>query len=260
MDTIIFSLLPFILVILFISIKQINQYERGIVLMFGKYHVTKQPGWRLIIPVIQSMSKVDIRIKAVDVPEQEAITKDNIPVSINAVIYYKVSIPEKAILEVENFYYAVSQLAQITMRNIVGQVTLDDLLKNREDVSNKIQDVVDKATDPWGIKVSNVDLKDIIIPADLKRVIAKEAEAEREKRASIIRSQGEVLAAENITNAAMMLAKAPGGLHLRTLQSINDISSDQSNTTIWMVPIEALRALEGVHEMLQANIKGKKKE
>lgn len=238
----------FVVVVLLASIRQVNQYERGVMFMLGRYTTTKNPGWRLVIPIIQSMKKVDIRTKTVDVPEQEAITKDNIPVGINAVIYYRIMSADKAVLEVENFYYAISQLAQVTMRNSVGQVTLDELLKNRDEVSAGIQEVVDKATDPWGIKVENLDLKDIIIPQDLKRTIAKEAEAEREKRAVIINSQGEVMAAENIVKAAKMLGEAPGALHLRTLQSINDLSSDQSNTTIWMVPIESLRALEGLRK------------
>ncbi len=225
--------------------------------MLGKYLTTKDPGWRLVLPIIQSMTKVDIRTKTVDVPEQEAITKDNIPLSINAVIYYKVTHAEKAVLEVENFYYAIMQLAQVTMRNIVGQYTLDETLKNREDVSTKIQEVVDKATETWGIQVVNLDLKDIIIPGDLKRTIAKAAEAERERRAVIIQAEGEVMAAENISKAARMLAEAPGALHLRTLQSINDISSDQSNTTIWMVPIEALKALEGITQFMEKNSRQK---
>lgn len=252
-DSIIFTLfsmpfLIFVVIVLLASIRQVNQYERGVMFLLGRYTKTKDPGWRLVIPIIQSMKKVDIRTKTVDVPEQEAITKDNIPVGINAVIYYRILSSEKAVLEVENFYYAISQLAQVTMRNSVGQVTLDELLKNREEISSGIQEAVDKATDPWGIKVENLDLKDIIIPQDLKRTIAKEAEAEREKRAVIINSQGEVAAAENIVTAAKMLGEAPGALHLRTLQSINDLSSDQSNTTIWMVPIESLRALEGMHK------------
>lgn len=236
----------FVVVILLASIRQVNQYERGVMFLLGRYTTTKNPGWRLVIPIIQSMKKVDIRTKTVDVPEQEAITKDNIPVGINAVIYYRITGAEKAVLEVENFYYAISQLAQVTMRNSVGKVTLDDLLKNREEVSTGIQEAVDHATDPWGIKVENLDLKDIIIPQDLKRTIAKEAEAEREKRAVIINSQGELAASENIMKAATMLAQSPGALHLRTLQAINDLSSDQSNTTIWMVPVEALRAMEGL--------------
>ncbi len=240
-------------VILILSfVRQINQYERGIVLTMGRYSSTKQPGWRLIIPIFQSMQKVDIRIKTVDVPEQEAITKDNIPVGINAVIYYKVMDPQKAILDVENFYYATSQLAQITMRNVVGSVTLEELLRDRDSISDTIQKLVDEATDPWGIKVENVDLKDIAIPPDLKRTISKVAEAERERKASIIRAEGEVIAAKSITEAARMMAETPGALHMRTLQSINDISSDQSNTTIWMVPIEVLRAVEMAGEFMKA--------
>ena len=230
-------------IVLLISIRQINQYERGVKFTIGKYTDTKNPGWKIIIPIFQSMTKVDIRTKTVDVPEQEAITKDNIPVGINAVIYYRIMAAEKAVLEVENFYYAISQLAQVTMRNAIGKVTLDELLKNRDQVSAGIQGVVDKATDPWGIKVENLDLKDIVIPQDLKRTIAKEAEAERERRAVIIRAEGEVMAAENMTKAAKMLSSAEGALHLRTLQTVNDLSSDQSNTTIWMLPIEILRAV-----------------
>lgn len=239
-----------ILLILVVSIRQVNQYERGIKFMLGKYIGTKNPGWRLVIPVIQSMSKVDVRTKTVDVPEQEAITKDNIPVGINAVIYYRVVLADKAVLEVENFYYAISQLAQVTMRNAVGKVTLDELLKNRDKVSASIQEAVDEATDPWGIKVENLDLKDIVIPQDLKRTIAKEAEAERERRAVIIRAEGEVMAAENMALAARTLAASEGALHLRTLQSVNDLSSDQSNTTIWMLPIEILRAVESIKKSL----------
>lgn len=253
-DSIIFSFLSMpviiiIAVILLISIRQVNQYEKGIKFMLGKYIGTKGPGWRIVLPVIQSMTKVDIRTKTVDVPEQEAITKDNIPVGINAVIYYNITVAEKAVLEVENFYYAIMQLAMVTMRNAVGQYTLDEILKNREEVSTVIQQAVDKATDPWGIKVVNLDLKDIVIPENLKRTIAKAAEAERERRAAIIAAEGEVMAAENVAKAAKMLAEAPGALHLRTLQSINDLSSDQSNTTVWMIPVETLKAIEGfVHK------------
>ncbi len=248
----------FVVFILLTSIRQVNQYERGIKFMFGKYLTTKDPGWRIVLPVIQSMTKVDIRTKTVDVPEQEAITKDNIPVGINAVIYYKVTYAEKAILEVENFYYAIMQLAQVTMRNMVGQYTLDEILKNREEVSQKIQVYVDKATETWGIQVVNLDLKDIVIPPDLKRTIAKAAEAERERRAVIIQAEGEVMAAENISKAAKMLAEAPGAMHLRTLQSINDLSSDQSNTTVWMVPVETLHALEGFTKVMEKMVHEKK--
>ncbi|MFH1577149.1 MAG: slipin family protein, partial [Candidatus Margulisiibacteriota bacterium] len=203
------SLLPFIIVILVLSIKQINQYERGVKFRLGKFIGMLEPGWKIVLPVIESFQKVDIRVKAVDVPDQEAMTRDNISIKINAVIYYKVSSAEKAIIEVENFFFAVSQLAQTTMRNIVGEVTLDELLTQRESVANKIQTIIDKASDPWGIKVEDVSLKDIVLPEEMKRVIGKQAEAEREKRAVIIKAEGEVIAADNMGKAAKILAEAP---------------------------------------------------
>lgn len=202
------------------------------------------PGWRLVWPIIQFYKKVDLRVKAVDVPNQEAITKDNISVSVNAVIYYKIREADKSILEVENFFYAISQLAQTTMRNAVGQVDLDELLSARDRVSENIRAVIDKASDPWGIEVINVELKDITLPEEMKRVIGKQAEAEREKRAIIIKAEGEVIASANMAKAATTLSGATGALHLRTLQSINDVSSDQSNTIIFAVPLEILRAFE----------------
>ena len=242
--TALYFILGIILFIILISIRQINQYQKGVKFMFGKYHKTMEPGWRLIFPIIQSHQKVDLRVKAVDVPNQEAITKDNISVGVNAVIYYKVKDADKAILEVENFFYAISQLAQTTMRNVVGQVDLDELLSQRDRVSENIRNIIDTASDPWGIKVSNVELKDITLPEEMKRVIGKQAEAEREKRAIIIKAEGEVAAANNMAKAAETLSASAGALHLRTLQSINDISSDQSNTIVFAVPLEILRAFE----------------
>ena len=236
------------LLILIIVLKQVNQYEKGVMFTMGRYTGMRNPGWRVVIPVFQSMRKVDLRVKAVDVPNQKAITKDNISVGVNAVIYYNVADAAKAILEVENFYYAVSQLAQTTMRNVVGEVELDELLSQREAISEKIRSIVDRVSDNWGIKVDNVELKDIVLPVDMERTIAKQAEAERERRAVIIQSQGEVAAAENMAKAAQLLAGSPGALHLRTLQSINDISSDQSNTVVFAIPLEALRALEGLNK------------
>jgi regulator of protease activity HflC (stomatin/prohibitin superfamily) len=235
-----------LLVIIIISIKQVEQYQRGVMFTLGKYTGTKNPGWRLAIPIFQRLVKVDIRTKVVDVPDQEAITKDNVSIKINAVIYYKIKDASKSVIEVENYYFAVSQLAQTTMRNIVGEATLDDLLKNRQEIADRIESIVEKTTDQWGVQVEAVELKDIGLPDDLKRTMAKAAEAEREKKAVIIQSEGEVLAAENVSKAAKMLSESPGALHLRTLQSINDLSSDQSNTTVWMVPVEALKALEGI--------------
>jgi len=230
-----------------ISIRQINQYQKGVKFMLGKYIGIMEPGWHIVWPIIQSFRRVDLRVKAVDVPNQEAITKDNISVGVNAVIYYRVQEAEKAVLEVEDFYYAISQLAQTTMRNAVGQVDLDGLLSQRDRVSENIRKIIDDASDPWGIKVINVELKDIALPEEMKRVIGKQAEAEREKRAIIIKAEGEVIAADNMAKAAQILAGANGALHLRTLQSINDLSSDQSNTIVFAVPLEVLRAFEGLN-------------
>lgn len=234
------------LFIVLISIRQVNEYERGVKFFVGKYTHMVNPGWRIVLPIIQSMTKVDLRVKAVDVPFQEAITKDNISAKINAVIYYKVADAAKAILEVENFFFATSQLAQTTMRNVVGELELDELLANREAAAAKIKEVVDKATDPWGIDVESVELKDIILPDDMQRVIAKQAEAERERRAVVIKSTGEVEAAANLATAAKMLHAETGALHLRTLNTLNDLSSDQSNTVIFAMPLEVLRAFEKI--------------
>ena len=233
----------FILVV--ISIRQINQYERGVRLTFGKFSGVMEPGWRIVWPVIQSYQKVDIRTKAVDVPDQNAITRDNVSVRVNAVIYYKVSDANRAVLDVEDFRYAISQYAQTTMRNIVGEVTLDELLSSRDKIADRIREIVEKETGVWGLKVQNVELKDVSLPPEMERTIGKQAEAEREKRAVIINSEGELAASENISKAAEMLARTPGALHLRTLQSINDMSSDASNTVVYMIPMEILKALEG---------------
>jgi len=227
-----------------VIIKQIDQYQRGVKFQFGKYSKIMEPGWRIVIPIMQSYRKVDMRVKAVDVPDQEVMTKDNISATINAVLYYRVTAAEKAILEVENYEYAMSQLAQTTMRNIIGEVDLDDLLSKRDEASGKIKEVVDQATDPWGINVQGVELKDIMLPTEMKRTISKQAEAEREKRSVIIKAEGEVIAADNMAKAADTLAGSEGALHLRTLQSINDLSSDQSNTVIFAMPLEVLRAFE----------------
>lgn len=232
------------IVILLKSIVQINEYERGVKFTKGKFSKMLDPGWRIILPIIESYKKIDIRTKVVDVPEQDAITKDNVSIRINAVIYYKIFDAAKAVLEVENFYYAVSQLAQTTMRNAVGSVSLDELLSEREKLSETICKVIDDATDPWGIKVENVELKDVTLPEDMKRVIAKVAEAEREKVAVITKAKGETEAAKNLAEAARTMASTPGALHLRTLSTINDVSSDQSNTLIFCVPIEMMESFK----------------
>ena len=227
------------------SIKQISEYERGIKFTCGKFNKIMEPGWRIVLPVFESYKKIDIRTKVIDVPEQEVITRDNVSVKINAVIYYNIFDASKAILAVESFHYAVSLLAQTTMRNIAGSVTLDELLTGREKISLEICKIVDEATDSWGIKVQNVELKDVALPGEMKRVIAKVAEAEREKQAVITKAAGELEASKNLAAAAETLSNAPGALHLRTLSTINDVSSDQSNTIVFALPIEVLRAFEG---------------
>lgn len=228
------------------TLKQVNQYERGVKFTLGKYSDLMEPGWRIVWPIFQTYQKVDIRIKAVDVPDQEAITKDNVSTRINAVIYYKIISADKVILEVKDYYYAILQLAQTTMRNAVGEVTLDELLSEREVISERIRDIVDKTTEKWGVEVDNVELKDISLPDNMKRVIARQAEAEREKRAIITEAEGEAAAAANLSKAAETLAKTPGALHLRTLNTIGDLSADQSNTVVFAIPIEILNAIEGM--------------
>lgn len=236
----------FIIFVILPSIKQVNQFERGVRFRFGKIKDEMMPGWRIVWPIIENWQRIDIRVKAVDVPDQEAITKDNVSARVNAVIYYRISKAQKAVLEVENFFYAVSQLAQTTMRNVIGETSLDDLLSKRNQVADKIQKIIDKATDPWGVKVESVELKDIILPDEMKRVIARQAEAERERRAIVIRAEGEKAAAENIATAAGKLAGTPGGLHVRTLQTISELSADKNNTVVFITPLEILRAFEGL--------------
>ena len=230
------ALLIIFLGIVLFSIRQIDEFERGILFRFGKFAKILSPGWHVVFPIIHSYKKIDIRTKAVDVPEQEAITRDNVSIKINAVLYYKIFDASKAILAVQ----------QTTMRNIVGSVSLDELLTEREKLSTEICNIVDEETDPWGIKVENVELKDIALPEEMKRVIAKVAEAEREKQAVITKANGEVEAANNLAMAASIMNQSPGALHLRTLSTLNDLSSDQSNTVIFAVPIEGLEALKGI--------------
>ena len=192
------------------------------------------------------MIRVDLRVKVVDVPDQDCITKDNVSLNVNAVLYYSISSAEKAVLEIENFAWATSQLAQTTMRDIVGEITLDSLLTQREEISAKIKIIVDKASDEWGVKVQSVDLKHIELPDNMKRTIGKEAEAERERRAVIIKAEGEKIASQNLAQAAKVLSESAGALHLRTLHAINDVSSDQSNTIIFTLPIELLKAFQRI--------------
>lgn len=239
---IIIPIVVVLVVLLLASIRQVDEYERGIRFNFGKFQKVLNPGWHLVFPIFQKFQKIDVRVDVVDVPEQDAITKDNVSIKINAVLYFNIFDAKKALLAVSHCKYAVTQLAQTTMRNLVGSVTLDELLTDRERISNEICLIVDKATDEWGVKIQNVELKDIALPTEMQRVIAKVAEAEREKAAVITKASGELEASKNLSLAAQQLAASPGALHLRTLSTINDVSSDQSNTIIFAIPIEVLNA------------------
>jgi len=240
-----FFVIILLLFLIAISIRQVNQWEKGVKFTLGRFTNIKDPGWRLVIPIIQGMTKVDMRLKTIDVPAQDAITKDNVSAKINAVIYYRVTNAAKAIIDIQEIDYAVLQLAQTTMRNVAGSVTLDELLAERQKISDQIEQIVDAATKDWGVDVASVELKDIELPDTMVRTIAKQAEAERERRAVIINSEGEVIAAQNLAKAAELLAGSKGALHLRTLNSINDISSDQSNTVIFTIPLEIMQAFSG---------------
>ena len=257
---ILYVIIAILIIIILRSLRQINEYERGVLFRFGKFERIMNPGLNLVLPIIHTFKKVDIRTKAVDVPAQEAITADNVSIKINAVLYYKIFDASKAIIAVENFQFAVAQLAQTTMRNAVGAVTLDELLGSREKISDQICSIVDEATDPWGIKIENVELKDVSLPEEMQRVIAKVAEAEREKNAVIMKSVGEVESAENLAKAAGLMASTPGALHLRTLATLNDLSSDQSNTIIFAIPIEVLDAFRGNPGTVQKVIEKIKKD
>lgn len=227
------------------SIRQVNQWQRGVRFTFGVFTSIANPGWRIVIPIFQNIKMVDVRLKTVDVPSQDAITKDNVSAKINAVIYYQVTDAAKAIIDIQDIDYAVLQLAQTTMRNVAGSVTLDELLAERQKISDQIESIIDQATQGWGVDVASVELKDIELPDNMVRTIAKQAEAERERRAVIINSEGEVSAAQNLAQAAQILAGSTGALHLRTLNSINDISSDQSNTVVFTLPLEMMQAYTG---------------
>lgn len=224
----------------------INEYERGVVLTLGKYTTTLTPGLQWVFPIIQTVVKVDMRIKTVDVPRQEAITKDNVPVGVNAVLYFKVEKAEDAILKVENFRYAVSQYALAALRDIIGGVELDTLLTEREGIAAEIKKVVDVETDPWGIDVTAIKMQDVELPAGMKRTMAAQAETERERRAIIIKSEGEIKAAENLREAARILGEMPGGMSLRTLETIDNIQPDPSKTIVFALPVEILEGLKSL--------------
>lgn len=229
--------------ILLSGIRIVNQYERGLVFTLGKYSSLRKPGLNIIIPIIQSMRKVDVRSTPVDVPKQEVITKDNVTVGVDAVVYFRVIDPAKAVLETTNYTYATAQFAQAALRDVVGNVELDELLSKREEISIQIKTIVDAQTDQWGIDVENVKIQNIELPQDMKRAMAKQAEAERERRAVIINAEGEKAAAQQVAEAAAMLAKTPGGVTIRTLQTLEKISSEPSQKTVFVIPSDIAGAV-----------------
>jgi regulator of protease activity HflC (stomatin/prohibitin superfamily) len=233
------------------GLKVVDQYERGVILTLGKYTSTRQAGLTWVFPGIQRMIKVDMRIATVDIPQQEVITKDNVTVGINAVVYFKVDSAEKAVLEIQNFRQAVALYAQATLRDVIGGVELDFLLSERDKIAEEIKKIVDVATDPWGIDVSTIKIQDIELPADMKRVMAKQAEAERVRRAIIIQAEGEYTAAKKLSEAASVLSSVPGGLSVRTLQTIEKVNLDPSKTVIFALPIEFIEGVKSLSDFLK---------
>lgn len=218
------------------GIRVINQFERGIVLTLGRYSRTLKPGLNIIIPFIEQVKKVDVRTTPMDIPKQEVITKDNVTVNVDAIVYFRVIDTKKAVLETTDYSYATSSFAQTALRDVTGNFDLDELLSKRDEISSKIKEIVDAQTDKWGIDIESVKLQNIELPADMKRAMAKQAEAERERRAAIISAEGEKSAASAVAEAAALLAKTPGGLNVRTLQTLEKISTDPSQKTVVLLP------------------------
>lgn len=240
-----FTIMIIIIVVLMIlssAIKIVKEYERGVIFRLGRLQGAKGPGLFFIIPIIDAMFKVDLRTAVIDVPVQEVITKDNVPVRVNAVVYFRVMDPEKSIVQVQNFIAATQQISQTTLRSVIGQAHLDQLLAERDRLNAQLQEIIDEATDPWGIKVSTVEIKDVEIPKTMQRAMAAQAEAERDRRAKIINAEGEFQAAQKLAEAAHVMAAEPMALQLRTLRTISEVASENASTVVLPFPIEILRA------------------
>jgi regulator of protease activity HflC (stomatin/prohibitin superfamily) len=238
----IFYIFLIVLIVLFLAsaIRILREYERGVIFRLGRVIKTKGPGLIILIPVIDKMVKVSLRLVAMDVPPQDVITRDNVSVKVNAVIYFRVMDPTNATIEVENYLFATSQLAQTTLRSVCGQVELDELLAEREKINTQLQSILDKHTDPWGIKVTTVEVKHIDLPQEMQRAMAKQAEAERERRAKVINAEGEYQAATRLTEAAKIISEHPEALQLRYLQTLREISSESNSTTLFPIPIDLI--------------------
>ena len=245
-----------ILVIMFLAaaIRILNEYERGVIFRLGRVIDVKGPGLIILIPVIDRMTRVDLRIITMDVPPQDVITRDNVSVKVNAVIYFRVMNANDAVIEVENFLYATSQLAQTTLRSVCGQVELDEILAERDKINTHIQEILDRSTDPWGIKVSTVEVKHIDLPQEMQRAMAKQAEAERERRAKVINAEGEFQAAQKLAEAGTVMSEQPIALQLRYLQTLVQVASENNSTTLFPIPIDLIRPFMDIYE------KGKNKE
>ncbi len=242
----------FVLILLASSIKIVKEYERAVIFRLGRVVGARGPGLFFIIPIFEKAWIVDLRTKVLDVPPQDAITKDNVPVRVNAVVYFRVIDPIKAVTQVGNYIMATSQISQTTLRSVIGQAHLDELLSEREKLNMELQKIIDEATDPWGIKVTTVELKDVELPADMQSAMAKQAEAERERRARILLAEAERQAAEKLRQAAGIISAHPMALQLRTLQTISDVASDKSNVIILTLPMEMLKLFKGFSEMATA--------
>lgn len=230
-----------ILLILSSAVRVILEYERGVVFRLGRFSAVKGPGLRFIIPIVDRMRKISLRTVAMDVPPQDVITKDNVSIKVNAVLYFRVVGPDKAIIEVENYLYATSQLAQTSLRSVLGQSELDDLLAHRDQINQHLQEILDRQTDPWGVKISNVEIKHVDLPAEMQRAMARQAEAERERRSKVIHAEGEYQAAQKLTEAAAILSTDKSALQLRFLQTLTEVAAEKNSTVIFPFPIDLVR-------------------
>jgi len=245
--------LPFVVVVflvLFLSsaVKVLNEYERGVIFRLGRLIATKGPGLIILIPGVDKMVRMSLRTIVLDVPPQDIITRDNVSVKVNAVVYFRVLEPDKAIVEVENYGYATSQLSQTTLRSILGQAELDDLLAHRDKINSELKEILDKHTDPWGIKVANVEVKHVDLPQEMQRAMARQAEAERERRAKVINAEGEFQAAQKLGEAADIIDAHPAALQLRYLQTLAEIATENNSTTLFPIPIDILRGMVAKRE------------
>ena len=246
MEYIIIGIIVATIVFMLSGIRVVNQYQRGVVLTLGRFSGQRAPGLRVVVPIVQTIMMVDVRSTPIDVPKQEVITKDNVTVGVDAVVYFRVINAPKAVLETTNYIYATSQFAQAALRDVTGNIDMDDLLAKREELSQQIKEIVDAETDKWGIDVENVKIQNIELPGDMKRAMAKQAEAERERRANIINADGEKAAAETLAEAAQILANTPGAINLRTLTTLERISAEPSQKTMILFPAELTEVLRGI--------------